>query len=82
MQSREETEKKEAQLWDKYYGQLKGFQIVSYKMEREDIGEGFIIKFPTFILQRGQQQIKISVSQDEEGNDGGFLFVEESEEIV
>jgi hypothetical protein len=51
-------------------------------MEREDIGEGFIIKFPTFILQRGQQQIKISVSQDEEGNDGGFLFVEESEEIV
>ena len=68
-------------FFDDYYGQLKGFQIVAYKMEEEEDEFGYR-KFPTFILQRGQKQIKISVSQDEEGNDGGFLFIEESEEIV
>tara|TARA_Y100000361_G_C11109978_1_gene317019 strand:+ start:776 stop:997 length:222 start_codon:yes stop_codon:yes gene_type:complete len=68
-------------FFDDYYGQLKGFQIVAYKMEEEEDEFGYR-EFPTFILQRGQQQIKIVVSQDEEGNDGGFLFVEESEEIV
>ena len=68
-------------FFDDYYGQLKGFQIVAYKMEEEEDEFGYR-EFPTFILQRGQQQIKIVVSRDEEGNDGGFLFVEESEEIV
>ena len=68
-------------FFDDYYGQLKSFQIVAYKMEEEEDEFGYR-EFPTFILQRGQQQIKIAVSRDEEGNDGGFLFVEESEEIV
>ena len=68
-------------FFDDYYGQLKGFQIVAYKMEEEEDDFGYRA-LPTFILQRGQQQIKITVSQDEEGNDGGFLFIEESEEIV
>jgi len=66
------------EFFDQYYGQLKGFQIVSYKMEEDDY-DGYVLKFPTFILQRGQKQIKIVVSQDEEGNDGGFLFIEDSE---
>lgn len=70
-------------FFDKYYGQLVGFQIVKYEMDEGHKDEyGYSEDFPTFILQRGQQQIKIVVSQDEEGNDGGFLFVEESEEIV
>jgi len=69
------------EFFDQYYGQLKGFQIVSYKMEEDDY-DGYVLKFPTFILQRGQKQIKIVVSQDEEGNDGGFLFIEDSEVIV
>jgi len=68
-------------VYDDYYNQLKGFQIVSYKMEEDDY-DGYVLKFPTFVLQRGQKQIKITVSQDEEGNDGGFLFVEDSEVIV
>lgn len=68
-------------FFDNYYGQLKGFQIVAYKMEEEEDEFGYR-EFPTFILQRGQKQIKISVSQDAEGNDGGFLFVEDSEVIV
>ena len=68
-------------VYDDYYNQLKGFQIVSYKMEEDDY-DGYVLKFPTFVLQRGQKAIKITVSQDEEGNDGGFLFVEDSEVIV
>lgn len=68
-------------VYDDYYNQLKGFQIVSYKMEEDDY-DGYVLKFPTFVLQRGQKQIKITVSQDEEGNDGGFLFVEDSKEVV
>ena len=68
-------------VYDDYYNQLKGFQIVSYKMEEDDY-DGYVLKFPTFILQRGQQQIRIAVSQDEEGNDGGFLFIEDCKEVV
>jgi hypothetical protein len=68
-------------FFDNYYGQLVGFQIVKYEMDTEEDEFGYR-EFPTFILQRGQQQIRIAVSRDEEGNDGGFLFIEESEEIV
>jgi hypothetical protein len=68
-------------FFDNYYGQLVGFQIVKYEMDTEEDEYG-TTQFPMFILQRGQQQIRIAVSQDEEGNDGGFLFIEESEEIV
>tara|TARA_E500000318_G_scaffold105620_1_gene112709 strand:- start:1134 stop:1334 length:201 start_codon:yes stop_codon:yes gene_type:complete len=58
---------------NKYYSPLKGFTIKSFKLEGDEDNS-----FPTFILKKGNETIKISVSRDEEGNGGGFLFIEEA----
>ena len=55
----------------KYFGQLKGYTITDFNLEKEDD-----IIFPVFIMKKGVQEIKVSVSQDEEGNGGGHLFIE------
>ena len=62
-------------FFKKYYGQLKGFKIESFEMV--DSGDEYIKDFPCFILSKGKQKIRIEVSQDEEGNGGGFLFIGE-----
>ena len=63
------------EFFKKYYGQLKGFKIESFEMV--DSGDDYIKDFPCFILSKGKQKIRIEVSQDEEGNGGGFLFIGE-----
>ena len=67
--------------WEKwannYYGQLVGYRITEFKLENDsEIDEGFDIQFPVFVLSNGKEELKISVSQDEEGNGRGFLFIE------
>ena len=70
--------------WAKdYYGQLVGYTIKEFKIEDDsEIDEGFDSQFPVFILTKGnasgEPEIKISVSQDEEGNGSGFLFIEDN----
>ena len=71
---------KEYKKWEdwakNYYGQLVGFTIKEFKIE---IDEGCDNPFPVFVLEKkGEEDIKISVSQDEEGNGSGFLFIEEN----
>tara|TARA_R110000737_G_scaffold324559_1_gene337566 strand:- start:159 stop:362 length:204 start_codon:yes stop_codon:yes gene_type:complete len=56
----------------KYFGQLKGYTITNFKLEKEDD-----LIFPVFIMKKGNEEIKVFVSQDEEGNGGGHLFIEE-----
>ena len=63
------------------YCELKGFQILSYKMEEKEDEFGYRA-LPTFILERGKQQIKITISQDENGIDGGFLLIEDNKEVI
>ena len=55
----------------KYFGQLKGYIITDFKLEKE-----YDMIFPVFIMKKGGDTIKVSVSQDEEGNGGGHLFIE------
>ena len=65
--------------WAKdHYGQLVGYTIKEFKIEDDsEIDEGFDSQFPVFVLEKkGEEDIKISVSQDEEGNGSGFLFIE------
>ena len=70
-----------SKAWEKwandYYGQLVGYTIKEFKIEDDsEIDEGFDSQFPVFVLSNGKEELKISVSQDEEGNGSGFLFIE------
>jgi len=57
-----------------YYKQLEGMKIHKYMGMGED-------GFPRFILKkRGYEDTQIEVSRDPEGNEGGFLFIGETDE--
>jgi len=62
--------------FDDYYKQLEGYQITKYMgtVEDEFGGRGF----PRFLLtQNGHPSILLEVSTDPEGNEGGFLFIQD-----
>tara|TARA_R110001592_G_scaffold345092_1_gene636795 strand:- start:2 stop:244 length:243 start_codon:yes stop_codon:yes gene_type:complete len=60
--------------FDDYYKQLEGCKIQAYKGMGDD-------GFPRFILtKKGYEDIQIEVSRDPEGNEGGFLFIGETDE--
>ena len=60
--------------FDDYYKQLEGMKIHKYMGMGED-------GFPRFILKKkGYEDTQIEVSRDPEGNEGGFLFIGETDE--
>jgi hypothetical protein len=65
----------------KYYAQLVGCKIVDFKFEQDEYAYEGDKPFPVFTLQLGDgvgsQRVKMSLSMDEEGNGGGFAFIEE-----
>jgi len=70
--------------WAKaYYGQLVGYTIKEFRIEdNSEVDDGYTDdQFPVFVLTKGnasgEPDLKISVSQDEEGNGSGYLFIEE-----
>mgnify|MGYP000085446619 CR=1 FL=1 len=60
---------------DKYYSQLIGAKIIGFRMDEDDMA--FLNPFPVFTLQVGDQKVDLALSMDEEGNGGGFGFIEE-----
>lgn len=60
---------------NEYYGQLVGFTIKKFYIERDEFGS----HFPVFIMEKDGDTLKVSLSSDEEGNDGGFAFIEQGE---
>jgi len=63
----------EKTYFGKYYGDLVGAKIVSFNgMQTDDMGgDGF----PTFtVLFKSGEIGEIQISQDPEGNGGGFIF--------
>jgi len=65
---------------DKYFRQLVGCKIVSFYFQEND--EYGARDWPVFIIQKpnskGGGELMVSLSQDEEGNGGGFAFIEEN----
>ena len=59
---------------NKYFGQLKGYTITGFRLEEE-----YDLIFPVLIMKKGDRTIEVAVSQDEEGNGGGHLFIPESD---
>lgn len=62
-----------ADFWTTYYGSFVGATIVSFDgmNTEDDLGDGF----PTFTVKFKDGSVgTVEVSQDPEGNGGGFLF--------
>jgi len=57
----------------KYYNQLIGAKVIGFRMEEEAFA---LSPFPVFTLQLGDQKVDLALSMDEEGNGGGFGFIE------
>ena len=80
-----EAKKKNKKQYQAYYNefeQLKGFTIRGFYMSNDAFDS-----YPTFILHRREtedyqsQTIELALSQDEEGNGGGFAFIEEAKRL-
>ena len=61
--------------WNKYYGSLVGATVLKFngmvKDDEDDWGDGF----PSYTVRFADGSIgEIQISQDPEGNGGGFLF--------
>lgn len=59
---------------NKYYRQLVGAKIVGFTFED---GEHWTEPWPVFTLEIGDERVRLVLSRDEEGNGGGFGFIEE-----
>lgn len=62
-----------SEFWNKYYGSLEGARIIKFEgmNTEDDYGDGF----PEFSVRFANGEVGIiSISQDPEGNGGGFIF--------
>lgn len=69
MATREDYEERAKVYWQNYYSQLEGCTIVKYLGEDEYGFPTLLVKYPD-----GETH-KVQISRDEEGNEGGFLFL-------
>ena len=78
MSTRKQYEARAKKYYEGYYGQLEGVTILKYLgMEECDWGRNFpkfLVAYPDTDTVKGAEY-EITVSQDEEGNGGGFLFL-------
>ena len=57
----------------KYYSQLIGGTITNFEWYEDE----FLLEpMPVFTLSIGGQKVQLTLSMDEEGNGGGFGFIE------
>ena len=59
----------------KHFSQLIGYSIVAFKLEKWSDGD----IFPVLFMKKANDFIKVTVSCDEEGNQGGHLFIDKLE---
>jgi len=65
--------KKPTKFWQDYYGSLEGATIL--KFNGMNVDEDDYLSFPSFLVKFKDNSISsIEISQDEEGNGGGFIF--------
>ena len=62
--------------YEKHFGQLRGEKIIDFEMVPCEYDEHNT--WPTFTMEKGNDTFKFVLSQDEEGNGGGFAFIEEA----
>lgn len=68
----ESMKKQENKFYRDYYSQLNGATIVKFLGMKEEFASN---AFPQFKVKlKSGEEIMVEVSQDQEGNGGGFLF--------
>ena len=61
--------------WKDYYAQLDGATIVKYLGIVKDEIDSYGKPFPLFaVVLKDGTKVQLEISQDEEGNGGGFIF--------
>jgi hypothetical protein len=61
--------------YNEFYKPLKGAKIVDFNMVKCEFDPDAY--WPTFTMQKGTDRFNLVLSQDEEGNGGGFAFIED-----
>ena len=67
--------------YQKHFGQLVGCKIIGFHMEKdEDVDDWpvLVVQMPNSKSNFSGQKFNLILSQDEEGNGGGFAFIEET----
>ena len=59
---------------NEYYSQLVGAKIIGFRFVEDEYA---LEPFPVFTLWLDGRPVEMSLSMDEEGNGGGFAFIEE-----
>jgi hypothetical protein len=63
----------------RYYAQLVGCKIVDFKFEQDECAYAGDKPFPVFTIEQDDgTRVILSLSMDEEGNGGGFGFIEKA----
>ena len=68
------------QAYNKQFKQLVGSKILNFKMVQCEFDPHQY--WPTFSMQLADQKYKLVLSQDEEGNGGGFAFIEQESRMA
>jgi len=68
-------DKDSIKAYNKFYKPLKGAKIVDFNMVKDEFDPHAY--WPTFTMQKGTDKFNLVLSQDEEGNGGGFAFIED-----
>ena len=63
-------------VYEKHFGQLRGAKIIDFEMVPCEYDK--YNTWPTFTMKKGNDTFKFVLSQDEEGNGGGFAFIEDA----
>ena len=58
-----------------HFGQLRGAEIIDFHMVSDSYDK--YNSWPTFTMRKGKDTFKFVLSRDEEGNGGGFAFIED-----
>jgi len=69
-------DKQAMKFYKEHFGQLRGAKIIDFSMvpDRYDNHNSW----PTFTMRKGNDVFKFVLSRDEEGNGGGFAFIEDA----
>jgi len=67
-----------SEVYEKHYERLEGFTV--HKFMWADVDDEISGIFPMLVMRRGDEQIRVLISQDQEMNLGGWLEIIEKEE--